>query len=387
MIPKSLSASSILVSEACMARWKTENFDRTPQFSSDPANVGTSVHFALEHFVSDVYIEEKISWQDIAHLNAYYQIGYVETFGSTNFDTDTFKDGARLVAKWYEANKLGLPNKVISCEIKENFPLKTSVGEIPVNFIWDRCDQIDEYTYEVVDYKTIRAPVSPQDLKKKIQPRLYALAAQIKWPEAKRIWVSFDMLRYDKVGAVFTRDDNADTYRYMRRAAERIIAADPDKVEETLNPECKWCIRKTECDTLQRANSGGNPMGMPIEEVARRAYQIDSQITALKYAQEQLEKILSDAGEEMDQFEYEAGDYEIKMSASPRRSVTDGGAIAAIVGEENARKYGNFTVTSVDQMLKDGVLDSDQEAKVKSFVRTNWSTPRPKIKKKEDFSA
>lgn len=369
-----------------MARWKVENFDRTPQFSSEPANIGTSVHYALEHFVHDVYLEKKYGWDQVQHLTAYYQIGYVETFNSTNFDTDAFRDGAALVAKWYDRNRSGLRNTVLSCEVKENFIIKTSAGEIPVNFIWDRADQIDDDTYEVVDYKTLRAPVQPSDLKQKIQPRLYALAAQIKWPTAQKIWVSFDMLRYDEVGTVFTREENADTYRYLQRAAERIIATSEDEVEETLNPECKWCIRKTECDTLQRANTGGNPMGMPIEEVARRAFEIDSQILALKYAQEQLEKILSEAMEAEDSFEETFGDFDVKMSASPRRSVADAHAIAAIVGEEVARKYGNFTVTSIDAMIKDGVLDAQQIAQVKKYINTNWTTPRPKIKKREDFS-
>lgn len=385
MIPKSLSASSILVSEACMARWKTENFDRTPQFSSEPANIGTSVHYALEHFVRDVYLEKKYAWQDIKHLNAYYQLGYIETFNSTNFDTDAFKDGAALVAKWYDRNKEGLANQVLSCEVKENFTIKTSAGPIPVNFIWDRADRISADEYAVIDYKTLRAPVNPQDLKQKIQPRLYALAAQIKWPDANRIWVSFDMLRYDEVGVVFTRDENAATYRYVQRAAERIIAIAEDEVEETLNPECKWCIRKTECDTLQRANAGGNPMGMPIEEVVKRAHQIDNQLIALKYAQEQLDKLIAGHLEAEDIFEDVIGDYEVKMGSSPRRAVSDASSIASIVGPELSKKYGNFTVTSVDQMIKDGVLSSDQEAQVRAYVKTNWSSPRPKIKKKESF--
>lgn len=385
MIPKTLSASSLLVSEACMERWKVENFWRTPQVSGEPANVGTSVHFALEHFVKGVYLEQTIKWDDVKYLHDMYQLGYIETFSTTNIDTDAYRDGSELVARWYDRNKEGLLNKVISCEVKENFFVKTSAGAIPFNFIWDRADQLDEHTYEVVDYKTVRAPVRPEDLKKKIQPRAYALAAQIKWPDAKRIWVTFDLLRYDAVGAVFTRDENADTYRYIKRAAERIIAIDEEDTEETLNEECKWCIKKTTCETLLKANRAGTVHGLPIEEVARKKLEIDSQIQALKYAQEELDKQLCLEAEHREEFEFEIDDMEVKIGARPYRKVGNSNAIANIVGPEIARKYGNFTVTNVDKMLKSGELSDDVAAQVREQITTTWSEPSAKVKAKVEL--
>lgn len=384
MIPKSLSASSILISEACMARWKEESFLKTPQESSEPAAIGTSVHFALEHFVTDVYLEHKIDWTDVKHLKAYYDIGYVETFNSSNFDTDAYRDGAALVAKWYDQNKEGLPNKVLTCEVKENFFVKTSVGEIPFNFIWDRCDQIDDDTYEVVDYKTIRAPIQPQQLKEKIQPRAYALAAQIKWPDAKKIWVTFDMLRYGPVGVVFTRDENAATYRYLRRAAERIIATDEDQVEETLNAECKWCIRKVSCDTLQRAVAGGTVHGLSIEELAERKERIGNQLLALKYADDELDKALVKYAEKESLFDFDAGEFEVKIDARKTRK-PNSDAILRIIGPELATRFGNMTMTNIDKMLKSGQLTDDQVRQVNRYVDVTWGSPSAKVKRKQEF--
>lgn len=389
MIPKSLSASSILVSEACMERWKVENFHKTPQGSSEPANIGTTCHYALEHFVYDVYLEpdplKRIAWSDIAKLVQYYKIGYIETFGSTDFDTEAFHDGEKLVAAWYDRNKNGLPNKVLSCEIKENFSIKTSAGEIPFNFIYDRLDQIEEDVYEVVDYKSIRAYIKPEDLKRKIQPRAYALAAQIKFPNAKRIWVSFDMLRHDgPVGVVFDRDENAATYRYLKRAAERIIATDEDATTEQLNDECKWCIRKANCDTLLRANAGGTWHGMDPETAAQRKLEISTQILALKYADEELDKVLMGEAERRDEFEFELGSNQVTFSARPTRKANSN-AVLNIVGPELGAKYGNFTITNIDKMLKSGELSPDQVSKVKAEISTTWSQPTPKIKPIGEF--
>lgn len=385
MIPKSLSASSILVSENCMERWKVENFWRTPQASSEPANIGTSVHFALEHFVKAVYLDKTHQWDDVKLLKQFYELGYIDTFGTTNLDTEAFKDGALLVAKWYDLNKKGLPNKVLSVESKQNFPIKTSAGIIPWNYIYDRLDQIDEDTYEVVDYKTIRAYIGPEDLKAKIQPRSYALAAQIMFPEAKRIWVTFDMIRHSgPVGVVFTREENADTYRYIKRAAERIIATDEDSTEETLNPECKWCIKKVTCETLGKANAAGTVHGLPIEVVAQRKLDIDAQILALKYAQEELDKQLCLEAENREEFDFTLGGVSVSITARATRKANSN-AIANIVGQELSTKYGNFSMTNIDKMLKSGELGPEKIKAVEEQITKSWSSPSAKVKPLNSF--
>lgn len=384
MIPKSISASSLLVSEACMRRWRDENLYKTPQVASAPADVGSSCHYALEHFVNDVYLEKKYGWDNVAQLNSYYQLGYVEVFGSTNFDTPEFADGAQMVARWYDRFKNGLPNTVLSVEKKETFPVKTSIGEIPFTYIYDRLDQIDEDTIEVVDYKTYRAPLKPEDLKRKIQPRAYALAAQIKFPKATRIWVTFDMLRYDTISAVFTRDENAATYRYIKRAAERIIATDEEDVEERLNDECKWCIVKTSCETLAKANAVGTIHGMSLEEIAQRRMEIADQILALKYADDALDAALVKEAEQRNEIEFNVGDYEVNITSRATRK-PNSNAITRIIGPELTAKYGNMTMTNIDKMLKSGELTPDQERQVKGYVSTSWSSPSAKVKKKSEF--
>jgi RecB family exonuclease len=361
-----------------------ENFWRTPQTSSEPANIGTACHYALEHFVKKVYIEQVVDWADVKFLKDMYELGYVETFNSTDFGTSAFADGAALVAKWYDYNKMGLKDQVLSCEVKENFAIKTSMGDIPFNYIYDRCDRIDSVTYRVVDYKSLRAPVNPADLKRKIQPRAYALAAQIKYPEAEKIWVTFDMLRYEPVGTVFTREENAETWRYLKRAAERIIAVDEDDTVETLNDECKWCIKKSTCDTLARANAGGSVFGLTPVQLAEKKMQVASQLQALKYVNDELDKELMKYAEEQDSFEFSVGEFNVKFGSRPRRSANSN-AIANIVGGELAQRYGNFTISKIDDMLKDCVLTDEQVRAVKEQITTNYSDPSPTVKVANPF--
>ena len=385
MIPSSLSATSILVSEACMMRWKAENFLRTPRMTNEPAGVGSSVHFALEKHVQAVYLDGITGWDDVKYLNNMYVLGYMETFGTTDTDTDHFADGAAIVASWYDRNKTGLENKVLSVESKENFPIKTSAGEIPFNFIWDRCDQKEEGVYEVVDYKTIRARINPADLKLKIQPRAYGLAAQIKWPDAKRIWVSFDMLRHgETVGVSFTREDNINTWKYLKRAAERIIATDEDDTPATVNEECKWCILKATCPELGRMRAVGTVASMDVQEIVERKWELDQQMLAMKYAQDELDAALCKEAEARDEYEFGVGEYTVKLTSRPTRK-PNSHAIIRIVGEELAMQYGNMTVTNVEKMIKQEKLPPDMVAKIRAEMPTSWSEPRAKVTRPTNF--
>ena len=384
MIPKTLSASSVLVSEACMERWRVENFERAPSASNGAAMVGTACHYVLEHFVEKVYLDKTAQWSDWDLFLELYQTGYMKTFSSGDFSTPEYADGLDLVTKWYQrhASSGGLEGEVLSVEQKKTFPIKTSAGEIPFTYILDRLDKIADGVYEVVDYKSIRAFTRPEDVKNKIQTRAYALAIQIEYPDAERIIVSLDMLRQgEKVGAVFTREDNVQTYRYLQRAAERIIATPEDETKETLNEECKWCIKKTTCETLAASVKAGSVNSLSLEQVAERKLLIDAQMLALKYAQDELDKVLLQEAARRDELEFEVGNLEVKVTARRTRK-PNSSAIARIVGPEIAAKYGNFSVTNVDKMLKSGELTPAQYAAVTKEITTSFGEPSAKVKSK-----
>jgi hypothetical protein len=365
-----------------MDRWYHEYFLKAPTPDNEPASTGTTCHFVFENFVKAVYIDKIIAWDDVAAFKAFYDMGYTATFQSANFDTDAYRDGAQLIASWYDRYKSGLPNTVVSCEVKSTFGIKTSAGVIPWNYIYDRADQISEDEYEIVDYKSIRARLTPDDLRKKIQPRSYAVAGQIQWPHAKRIWVTFDMLRHgENISVCFTRDENIKTYRYMQRAAERIIAADPETIEPTINEECKWCIKKVSCEAIQKNMFAGTTFGMDLEQLAERKLKVSSALEALKYADEELDKAIMKEAEHEDAFEFDVGEYQIGFSSTSRRSANSA-AIAHIVGPEISTKYGTFSMANIDKMLSSGELSDDVRKAVEAEITKNWSDPKPKVKKK-----
>jgi hypothetical protein len=189
--PKTLSASALHVAENCLARYHAEHGLYGKSVSGDAALLGSSVHGALEWYVIKCYIE-KVNQPSLDLLVAAYQASFMKTFGTSDMDSPEFQDGLEMIRRWHKRTEFeGF--EVLSCEVKENFevpfPDKTTVQ---LNYIFDRLDKTGPNSYRVVDYKSQRWALNPQDLDTKIQARIYALAVQIKYPEAEEIWVVFD---------------------------------------------------------------------------------------------------------------------------------------------------------------------------------------------------
>lgn len=387
MIPRTLSASSLNTAELCLARWKAENLNRGASLSNKAADTGTAVHGGLEYFVDWCILKgHKEDWNE-GKLREFFEVSYLETFRSGDFDAPTFEDGWNLCKVWLKRTDLS-KRRVLSVEEKLHFPLKTSVGIIPITYIRDRFDELSPPNedgsggrYEVVDYKTIRFAPKNSELKGKIQPRIYALATQIEYPLAEQIWVTFDCLRHDPIGSVmFTRDDNARTYRALQKAAERIIAW-PDDTEppETLNSECQYCIRKLFCKTMQSNQLAQGVMAVTPDLAIQKIAQVNHQMKALERVQEELSRIIVRHAEEMDLTEWTQADgSKVKLSVSGRRNI-DSRMVAAIVGAEIAQRYGNFTMASIDSLLGGDELNEMQKMQIKGLIGKNYSDPSVKV--------
>jgi hypothetical protein len=370
-----------------MARWKAENFNRGSNVSNKAADTGTAVHGGLEYFVDWCILKGHMEdWNEVK-LREFYETSYMETFRSGDFDAETFKDGWALCLKWFKRTDLS-GRTVLSVEEKLHFPVKTSIGDIPVTYIRDRFDCLKEPEnergkggiFEVVDYKTIRWAPKISELKGKIQPRIYALATQIEYPEAEQIWVSFDCLRHDPIGSVmFTREDNIRTYRALQKAAERIIATEEDKVQETLNAECQYCIRKLFCKTLQSNVLAQGFLALPVDQAAARLSQVDNQLKALKAVSDQLNNIIATHGKQLDITEWAQPDGStVKLTVKKYRQV-DRVIAMNIVGPAIAQRYGKLGMAEIDELMKGNELTDEQKKQLKAAIGLDYSDPTVKV--------
>lgn len=392
MIPRTLSASSLQVAALCMDRWNAEYMNRAPGFSSGAADVGTSFHGGAEMFVKAVYIDKTHTGltrpQQKDLLITFFQMSYVQTFGTADMETDEYKDAFALTMKWFERTNLEEKDMigVESVEVKEtikvpyNHPDGTTQN-LDFNYIMDRVDQLTETTWEVVDYKTIRVPLMPEDLENKVQARAYALAIQIKHPEATEVLVTFDQIRHERITLRFTREDNIAFWRYLCAETQRIVDTQEEDIRPTLNIDCAWCVKKATCGLMQKNIEHGGVHSLDVNESVILIDKIKSQMKAQKYLLEELEEKVYRHAAETDTLQWETpgGDYEVEIGAGRSRTFNFQQA-AQIMGPELVAQMGKMNLGELDKIIKDESLDKDMRDKLASLI--SWTSGNLSLKVK-----
>lgn len=371
MIPKSLSATSIQAYEECPARFRVEYVERAPSPSGAAASLGTSCHTAMEVWVADGHYQKDYP-DPMSVMKGIYDEAYWAVFA----DSSRYDEGLGLVRKWLKRQDWS-DREVLSTEAKLNFKLKTSAGLIPFNYIMDRMDLRRNGDIEVIDYKSLSMPVAPEQLKHKIQARCYALAAQLEHPDAERIWVTFDMLRFDPVGIVFSKEENRGTWKYLHAVAERIIA--DTEAPETLGEGCRYCIRKSVCASLAAHTAAGGPLGIsdPIAAAEAR-YRIQSALGGLRRQLDELDAVLLAHCQADEITGFDAGPVSVAVSVTGRRGV-DAERVAQVVGGDVMMKYGELKISTIDELLKSNDIDDEQKSAVRQLIFRNYSEPAIKV--------
>lgn len=386
MEPKSFSATAMQTFEMCPARYRAEAVERVKGIAGVAASTGSACHNALEMFVEAVHIN-KTEADSLDLLMQFYKIAYSQVFHSFDYDTEEFLDGQEMLKNWHKRTDFtGV--KVLSVEVKTNFEVPTPIGPIPFNYIWDRFDQIGERTFKVVDYKTNRWGLQPSDLKKKIQARAYGLAAAIQLKregiEWDRIWVEFDLLRHQPVGISFSHEDNAAMWKYLKETAKQIVETPDDEVEERLNDQCLFCVRKASCGALKKNIMVGGVHSLgTIEDAIDLRAQLEWQRKGLDALLREVDqKILAEA-RERDLEEYESDLVKLTIGVSRRRAV-DAEMVQLAIGDALFNKYGSSSITmaSVDKLLKGRELTDDQKKKLRGLIYTATGNPSVKIEAK-----
>lgn len=382
MEPKSISATALQVWDTCPARYGAETINRTPMTNNVYADLGTVIHTTAEEYVQLVYLDQDDS-PSLDLLLKMYERAYTHLIGPP--EGESYKDGVGMLKNWFPRTADLSERDILSLEQKRFFEVPTSIGPLPLNYIFDRMDRLPDGSIEVVDYKSIRARLGPQDLKKKIQARIYGVAAQIMYPDAPRVWVTFDLFRYDPVGIVFTREENLATWRWIKMKAQEIVDADENNLPEVVNNDCRFCIRKGECESLRANTDAGGIIALADPLIAgRQRAKIDFQMKALQAAIDELDAFILKQAEADDVEEYVDEEAGITVSIGARRTrmLRDTEEALALIGPDLAKKYGGMTMTSLDKLLKDEPIDPALEAQLRRLIGYKSGNPTVRVQQR-----
>lgn len=381
MIPKTFSSTSMHVASLCLDRYEAEQFSRGRGLSGIAATLGSTVHAALEKYVQTVYID-KTHAPDLSYLEMLFKMFHMAMLGSS--EVKALKDGLDMVRTWHERTDFST-RTVLSVEQKRTFDLKTKAGIIPFTYIMDRLDMIGPNEYEIVDYKSSVWPVYPADLEFKIQPRAYALAVQIMYPEAEKIWVRFDMLRHDAVARVFSKAENAATWHELKRIANMVIDTPEGSAPATLNTECRFCVKKVSCGLVARNAAVGGILSMSREDIIDRRTVLGSQIAAINAAIAEIDTWLVGEAEAADVNSFESDINRVSFNVSKRRTV-DPDMVQRIIGDDLFSFWGgrSISMANFDKLLKSDQISDDKKGQLRALVNYTYGDTKVAISAKKD---
>lgn len=373
MKPTSLSASAALKFLDCPADYKASYIDRAHDVSGIAADLGTVCHSALQELVErGLHFPQQPFTVLIEIFDRHYDIVF-------RGNEDKRAEGRKMMENWYGRcnDEYWEGRTVLTTEVKKNFPSpKFPDGTtIPVNYIFDRMDSVGN-RIEVIDYKSVAIPVQPEDLRRRVQPLIYGLAAQIEYPQAEEIRVYYDLLRYDLVGITLTKADNAATWAWLKKLILDMWAS--DGTEEIINPNCRWCIRKLICDEFLKHEAVGGPLSIsdPATAADMRAI-LDWKRAAISKAIESLDDVIFEHAERTESTEFRTDKTIVTIGISGKREV-DSERVAAIVGPDLMAKYGSVGVGIVDKMIKDGEVTNEQASQLRQITRKKMTAPKIK---------
>lgn len=371
---KSLSASSIKSYLGCPKRFLAEQV--RVGADSVPGRFGTAIHLTLDRYFA---ITEEAREHD-GVLLAEMWTSVCNAF--LGLDAGDYLDTGHEFLARYVATR-PYPAKVLSREVKESFEITTESGEaVRINYICDRVDEDASGMVEVIDYKTQWARVTPEEMRKLVQPGLYAVAMRRKYG-VSQVRVTYEMLRQDpiNVSTVYNDADMDRIERLLADVAQRILD-DLDPAEK-LNPECVYCIRKGVCDTLRKATELGWTPTLPIEKLVERRAEIKSAVKAQEQMLTEIDEVIIGHLRAENVSHDDIGEYTVSVSVSKRGSYDPIG-VFTVLGEA-AIPYMKVQKTALDKVLKrkrDNPFTEEERVAIEAFLSTEFGEPTVKVEKK-----
>ncbi len=248
------SHSRLQTFEQCPYKYKLKYIDKIPveYRKTVEAFVGEMVHKTLEILFRQILESNKIlskgellkiynmlwesEWDDQILVNDQKNLSMYKYIG------------AKLISQYYTLNYPFNDLKTIAVETEEKIDL---IDGSKYHIKIDRLAKDHDNNFYVIDYKTNNRMKSSEEVDKDRQLAMYSLWVLRNFPEAKLIYLRWDMLKFNKsILSVRTKDQLTALEQYVVK-----LIKDIESTEEFIpRPSvlCKWCVYKNICEYAQK---------------------------------------------------------------------------------------------------------------------------------------
>jgi RecB family exonuclease len=292
-----LSYSRLSRFETCPLSYRLHYIEKKQAEPGLPLRFGKTIHAVLERLIKEVVDDERtgpLSEERAIEL-------YREAWGAERLTgMDVFAEGLAILRRFIAEQGVVDHRDVLAIEKEFRLP----VGPFEVLGFIDRVDWLDDETVEVIDYKTNHQLFTRDEVDTSLQMSLYEVAVRRLWPWAKKVKLTFWMLRHGvRQQTTRTEEQLADALAYVETLGRQTETA--TEYPARLNTNCSYCDHRKQCPVYAEALKGKREFIVEdladLEGVAREREEIARLAKALYARKEELEDILKAQLKERDE--------------------------------------------------------------------------------------
>lgn len=292
-----LSYSRLTRFETCPLSYRLHYIEKQQAEPGLPLRFGKTIHAVLERLIKEVVDDERtgpLSEERAIEL-------YREAWGAERLTgMDVFAEGLAILRRFIAEQGVVDHRDVLAIEKEFRLP----VGPFEVLGFIDRVDWIDDETVEVIDYKTNHQLFTRDEVDTSLQMSLYEVAVRRLWPWAKKVKLTFWMLRHSvRQETTRTEEQLADALAYVETLGRQTETA--TEYPARLNTNCSYCDHRKQCPAYAEALRGKREFIVEdltdLEGVAREREEVARLAKALYARKEELEDILKAQLKERDE--------------------------------------------------------------------------------------
>jgi len=283
-----LSYSRLSRWEQCPRSYAFHYIEKKQAEPGLPLRFGKTIHAVIERLIKEVVDDERtgpLSEERAIEL-------YREAWGAEQLTgMDVFAEGLAILRRFIAGSGVVDHRDVLAIEKEFRLP----VGPFEVLGFIDRVDWIDDETVEVIDYKTNHQLFARDEVDTSLQMSLYEVAVRRLWPWAKKVKLTFWMLRHGaKQETTRTPEQLADALAYVETIGRQTETA--TEYPARLNANCSYCDHRKQCPAYADALKGKREFIVEdladLEGVAKEREEVARLAKALYARKEELEDIL-----------------------------------------------------------------------------------------------